>query len=211
RQYQAGEGRVAHTAPMTFFGDEERRLLTRADGTFRVSLYKALLFLRVAAAIKSGALYVEESYRYRSLDDYLIPADEWKRHRDDYLEQADLTEATNCRGLLENLAASLDQQYTTTNEHILSGTNEHVKFTNDGDFDVRTPKTAEADAEPLASFFPKDRYISLLEVLATVNRHSLFLDAFQHWQVRYAKPRPPERVFLAGVIGYGCQVGTGKV
>ena len=64
---------------------------------------------------------------------------------------------------------------------------------------------------PSRSFFPEDRYISLLEVLATVNRHSQFLDAFQHWQVRYAKPRPPERVFLAGIIGYGCQVGDGKV
>lgn len=66
RHYQAREGRVAQTAPTAFLGDEESRLLTRADGTFRVSLYKALLFLRVAAAVKSGALYVEESYRYRS-------------------------------------------------------------------------------------------------------------------------------------------------
>jgi hypothetical protein len=81
RHYQAKAGRVAHTAPMAFLGDEQRRLLTRADGTFRVSLYKALLFLRIAAAIKSGALYVEESYRYRSLDDYLIAPDEWGRQR----------------------------------------------------------------------------------------------------------------------------------
>ena len=211
RHYQAKEGRVAHTAPMAFLADEERRLLTRADGTFRVSLYKALLFLEVATAVKSGALYVEESYRYRSLDDYLIPMDEWKRHRVDYLEQADLAEASDCRGFLAKLAAALDQQYATTNQHILCETNEHITFTNDGGFHVRTPKAAEADAEPLASFFPEDRYIPLLEVLSTVNRHSQFLDAFQHWQVRYAKPRPPEREFLAGIIGYGCQVGTGKV
>ena len=174
-------------------------------------MYKALLFLEVATAVKSGALYVEESYRYRSLDDYLIPVDEWKRHRVDYLEQADLAEASDCRGFLAKLAAALDQQYATTNQHILCETNEHITFTNDGGFHVRTPKAAEADAEPLASFFPEDRYIPLLEVLSTVNRHSQFLDAFQHWQVRYAKPRPPEREFLAGIIGYGCQVGTGKV
>jgi hypothetical protein len=32
---------------MAFLADEERRFLTRADGTFRVSLYKALLFLEL--------------------------------------------------------------------------------------------------------------------------------------------------------------------
>jgi TnpA family transposase len=211
RHYQAKAGRVAHTAPMAFLGDEQRRLLTRPDGTFRVSLYKALLFLRIAAAIKSGALHVEESYRYRSLDDYLIAPEEWDRQRDKYLEQADLAEAADGRGLLRELAIALDDQYATTNQHIRCGANEHITFANDGGFHLRTPKAEEPDVEPLGGFFPEDRYISLLEVLATVNRHSQFLDAFRHWRVRSAKPRPPERVFLAGIIGYGCQVGTEKV
>jgi hypothetical protein len=152
RHYQAKEGRVAHTAPMAFLGDEERRLLIRADGTFRVSLYKALLFLRVAAAVKSGALYVEESYRYRSLGDYLIPSDEWERQRDDYLEQADLTEAADCRGLLQKLAAAfLDQQYATTNQHILCRMNEHITFTNDGGLHVRTPRRMKRMRSPSAA------------------------------------------------------------
>lgn len=51
----------------------------------------------------------------------------------------------------------------------------------------------------------------MLEVLATVHRHSQFLDAFQHWRVRSAGSRPLERLLLAGIIGYGCQVGTEKV
>ena len=180
-----GEGRVAHTAPMAFLGDEHRPLLTRPDGTFRVSLYKALLFLGVADALKSGALHVEESYRYRSLDDYLIAPEEWRRQRDKYLEQADLAEAGDCRGLLQRLAADLDHQYATTNQNILSGANEHITFTDDGGFHLRTPGRMRPDAEPLGSFFPQGRYIPLLEVLATVNRHSQFLDAFRHWRVRY--------------------------
>jgi hypothetical protein len=34
---------------------------------------------------------------------------------------------------------------------------------------VRTPKADEGIAEPLGSFFPEDRYSSLLEVLSTVS------------------------------------------
>lgn len=211
RHYQAKEGRLAPTAPTDFLRDEERRYLTREDGTFRVSLYKALLFLKVADAVKSGAVHVEASYRYRSLDDYLIPQEEWDQQRVAYLHQADLTPVAAGPGLLQHLATMLDQQYATTNQHLLEGQNEYLSFHQDGQLHVRTPKEEEADSQVLSSFFPADRYIALLEVLATVNRLSQFLDAFHHWQVKYPKPRPPEQVFFAGIIGYGCQIGPEKV
>lgn len=51
----------------------------------------------------------------------------------------------------------------------------------------------------------------LLEVLATVNHHSGFLDEFQHWQQRYHRARPPQKVFNAGVIGLGCGIGIRKM
>jgi hypothetical protein len=37
------------------------------NSKFRVSLYKALLFLHVQSAIKSGSLNLEHSYKYRPL------------------------------------------------------------------------------------------------------------------------------------------------
>jgi TnpA family transposase len=211
RHYQEKVGEIGASAPARFLGNEEQGLLTGEKGKFRVSLYKALLFLQVADAMKSGTLHVEESYRYRSLDDYLIPRDEWQRHRQEYLEQAELASVADCGALLQDRATLLDQQYATTNRHILEGNNAHITFHKDGGFHVRTPKEEETETESLRGFFPEDRYISLLEVLATVNRHSQFLDAFQHWQVKYAKQRPPPRVFLAGILGYGCQIGPGKV
>ncbi len=211
RYYQTKEGHLTPTAPTAFLRDEESRILTREDGTFRVSLYKALLFLKVADAVKSGALHVETSYRYRSLDDYLIPQDEWERQREAYLQQADLTRVVDAPLLLQQLATALDHQYATTNQHFLQEKNEHLTFHKDGHFHVRTPKEDETDTEALGSFFPADRYISLIEVLSTVNRLCQFLDALQHWQVKYSKQRPSERVFLAGIIGYGCQIGLEKI
>jgi len=74
-----------------------------------------------------------------------------------------------------------------------------------------TPKQDEADAEPLQAFFPDRHYVSLLEVLATVNRYSGFLDDFQHWQQRYHRERPPPRTFLAGIVGLGCGIGIRKM
>ena len=211
RYYQKRKGIITHTAPVAFLSNEEKQLLTKPKGKFRVSLYKPLLFIKTSDAVKSGTMNVEESYRYRSLDDYLIPKDKWDRQREDYLKQADLTDFSDFSEIIQKMATELDQQYTTTNQHILEEKNEYVTFRKDGSFRIRTPKKEKPNAESLSSFFPEDRYISLLEVLSTVNQHSQFLDAFQHWQVKYTKERPPERMFFAGIIGFGCQVGTGKV
>ena len=54
RYYQTKEGQLTATAPTAFLPLEERRALTKVDGTFRVSLYKALLFIKVADAVKIG-------------------------------------------------------------------------------------------------------------------------------------------------------------
>ena len=59
--------------------------------------------------------------------------------------------------------------------------------------------------------FPTKRYISLLEVLATVNRFTQFLDAFQPWQGQYARVKPADRMFYAGITGYGCFIGLHKI
>ena len=81
------------------------------------------------------------------------------------------------------------------NTHILNGSNILVNF----------------ESEALQNFFPERHHVPLLEVLATVNRHSGFLDEFQHWQQRYNRARPPQKAFYAGIIGLGCGIGTRKM
>jgi TnpA family transposase len=48
-------------------------------------------------------------------------------------------------------------------------------------------------------------------VLSTVNKSAHFLDAFEHWQVKYTRAKPPDRIFWAGIIGYGCNIGTNRI
>ncbi|MGK0189400.1 MAG: TnpA family transposase, partial [Verrucomicrobiales bacterium] len=55
------------------------------------------------------------------------------------------------------------------------------------------------------------QYISLCEVLATVDRHSHFLDEFQHWQQQYNRSKPSKGTFIAAISAIGCDIGTGKI
>jgi TnpA family transposase len=211
RSYQAKNGAIEQGAPVGFLDPQEQQQVVTATGKLRVSLYKTLLFSKLAEAVKAGALNVRHSYKYRSLDDYLLPQDTWHRTRQEYLDRAGLTVVADCPALLASLAETLDAQFCATNQRILAGENPHLTFHPDESWHVFTPKTDTEEAGALSSVFPESRYISLLEVLATVNRLSGFVDEFQHWQVRHNRAKPPARTFFAGILGYGCFIGTRKM
>jgi len=64
-------------------------------------------------------------------------------------------------------------------------------------FTVSTPTLEESDSEGLHQFFPERDFVPLLEVLATVNRHTRWMEEFQHWQQRHHHGRPEARVVYA--------------
>jgi Tn3 transposase DDE domain len=211
QQYQAKDGQVTQTAPVEFLDPQEQQAVFDEAGAIRVSLYKALLFIKLTEALKGGGRNVRHSYKYRSLDDYLIAQADWKAERAAYLQRADLTGVADWPSTLQTLAVGLDAQYRQTNQRILAEENPYVHFRKDGSFHVSTPATDPEDSEPLLSVLPQRRYISLLEVLATINRCTHFLEAFTPWRVTYARAKPPERTFFAGITGYGCFIGTQKI
>lgn len=209
--YCTKDGMVTQTAPVQFLDEQQQHVVRDTDGALRISLYKALLFVKVAEAIKGGALNLSHSYKYRSLEDYLIPKADWRAQRATFLQRAGLTAVADWRTTYTSFARQLDQQYRETNHHILAGENEYIRFRKDGSFVVSTPKAEPEDSEPLLGVLPKRRYISLLEVLATVERFTHFLAAFVPWRTKYARSKPPDRTFYASIIGYGCFIGTHKI
>src|SRR4029077_5827693 len=60
--FKEKDGAVDKSAPAGFLDPEEGAAVQK-EGKFRVSLYKALLFLHVQSGIKSGALNLEHSYK----------------------------------------------------------------------------------------------------------------------------------------------------
>ena len=211
RHYQAQGGVISQGAPLDFLPEAEQRLVHDEQGKLPVSLYKVLLFLQVTDALKAGAINLPHSYKYRSLEDYLLPKAAWTAHRQDYLRRADLLAVADCQPTLRTLAERLDQHYHHPNHRIARGENPHCHPPKDGSFHVATPAEEEEERDALRTLLPAERYISLVEVLSTVNRLTHFLDAFVPWPVKYARAKPPEKTFLAGIVGYGCFIGIGKI
>lgn len=209
--YQIHDANIDKNAPIDFLKSEERTALISADGKFRPSLYKVLLFVHVAQAIKSGALNLIHSEKYRSLDDYLILKNEWEKHRTEYLERAKLTEFADCKATLNSFKSLLDKQFQKTNQNFKAGKNPYLSVHKDGTVHVKTPKQEEVECLPLKAFFPARKYIPIIEVLAIINQATNFLDEFEHWQPKYQREKPAAKTFFAGIMGYGCDIGHRKL
>ena len=104
------------TAPVCFLSGKE---LAYLKSNFSVSLYKALLFLKVAQALKSGYLSLPYSYKYRHLDDYLISEEQWKDKRSDYIKKANLENIVDIEKLLSASTNELKLSYRKINKLIL--------------------------------------------------------------------------------------------
>ncbi|MCA9470939.1 MAG: Tn3 family transposase [Nitrospirales bacterium] len=211
RYVKTPKGDWGREAPKRFLTATERKAVSPPAQAFRVSLYKALLFIHVQQGIKAGTLYLNQSYKYRALEDYLLSREQWQQHRQEYLKQAGLQAFTNPHTVLHTLETHLQRQYVTTNEHILAQQNAHVSQKADASFVVRTPAQPMVNTEALSTFFPGRQYIALTEILATVDRLTHFLSEFKHGHYQPRESRPPTRAFLAGVLGLGCGIGVRKL
>ena len=209
--YKTNNSNLDKNAPTDFLSSEEAEILNAPEGKFRISLYKALLFVKTAKSIKSGALNLIHSEKYRSLDDYLIPKLEWEKHRTEYLERANLNDFSDCKTTLGSLDSALDERYQQINQNFKSGNNPYLTLRANGTVHVKTPKQEEIECLSLGNFFPERKYISMIEMLATVNQVTNFIEEFEHWQIKYQRTKPALKTFFAGIIGYGCDIGHRKL
>lgn len=113
--------------------------------------------------------------------------------------------------LLADLATDLHESFVRTNEHIRTGANAEFKITPSGNLSLNTPKVEKADTEKLADLFLPRKYVSILEVLYEVNQASDYLSCFEHFNLKHKKQRPSLEIFIAAIIGYGCNVGIRKM
>jgi hypothetical protein len=204
------EGKIGEHPPKGFLNKKEQQNIVDGKQRLRTSLYKMLLFQHVARGAKSGGLNLMHSYRYRSLDEYMIAKERWLKQKAGYLKQARLEKLADCEQVLTDLAQKLDTQFKTTNDHILTGANRYLVVHGEHHFTLTTPKQ-DAVREELIELFPESRFVPLCEVLTTINRITGFLRAFSHLQLTHVPQKPAEKLFYAGITGLGCNITISKL
>lgn len=208
--FQSCEGQLRQTAPADFMSEAEKEYVF-SGGSFNAPVYKVLLYFAMARAIKAGRLNVIHSYRYRSLDDYLIPIPEWNEHKSILLTETGLSAFADGEATLRRLRVRLDDRYWTVNEHIKDGTNRSIRKKVSGGWFAHTPRT-DFDTESLISAtLGEGGIVPILGLLRTVDDACHFTRAFKHHSTRHSKMKPSAETLMAGLIARGCNIGVNKL
>tara|TARA_R110002072_G_scaffold238329_1_gene395669 strand:- start:153 stop:3215 length:3063 start_codon:yes stop_codon:yes gene_type:complete len=203
-------GDVGHTPPLSFLKDDERGAVQQKEG-FRVSLYKALLFMHIADDIKSGQIIFDATYKYKGIFDYLISEEVWFRDRDKLLQAAGLDQFSNVAMVLDGLREKLRLKYCDVNARLAAGDNPYFQLDKDQKPKVKTPKIENSDFGFVGDTLMQNGYVPIQKILADVNRVCDFKSSFTHFSNKHKKMKPSLDVLLAGLIGKGCNLGLNRI
>lgn len=209
--FKNADGQIGNNPPCSFLEEVDLTHIRDKKGKIKQSLYKALLFVKVSEAIKSGEINLLHSYRYLSIDEYLINKKAWEDDRQNYINRAELSAYSNLSEVITPLKNKLDTLYGKVNESINNGDNIYASINKDGDIVIKTPKVEKIETVKIAALLKQKNYISILDVLNIIDGATNFNDCLQHYSVTQKIKRPGTIVFYAGLIGKGCNIGLGKL
>ena len=197
-------------SPVEFLKAEDKENLFNEKGKLRTSLYKSLLFVYTAKGIKSGSLSLIYSYKFKSFENYLLPLEYWNENKQEILARAGLAEFNDWSIIEGKLKKKMARQLHKTNIAINTGKNKYISFKPNNDLLLQTPAKNSA-SEGIKEYLPQSRFISIYEILSTVNSLTKFTDNFEHHLNKNVKKRPQDHTLFAGIIGYGCNIGHRKL
>lgn len=204
------EGQCSHKSPTDFLSTDEKIALLDSN-KFRISLYKILLFMRVADAIRSGKLNLKYSYRYKAIQDYLIPDAQWENKKHALLEKAGLMEFIDVDKVLSDYKDKLSSLYDTVNRRHQKGLNPYLKINEQGVVSIKTPAQEEKETEYVADLLSQRKFVPILQVLKDIESITQLSFCFSHHSNKAVKQRPSIETIFAGIIGLGCNIGIPKM
>ncbi|MAZ38499.1 MAG: hypothetical protein CMF49_08720 [Legionellales bacterium] len=209
--YKENDGNVTQTSPVNFLNSKQQKICFDENNKIRVSLYKPLLFINIAAAIKSGHLNLKYSYRYKAIQEYLIPKTKWDTEKCKLLDMAGLNEFADVETVLSQLKELIDKRYQEVNARINSGDNNHVYFNSDGSYTLNTPKIIKENTGVISELLNESGFVPIIQILNDINRVAQFTDYFKHYSVKNQKLKPTPTTIIAGIMAKGHNIGINKI
>jgi TnpA family transposase len=202
------DGKITKLSPKSFLEEEEQKLIFEKE-KFRVSLYKVLLFFAISDGIKSGKLNLKYSYRYKNFDSYLIDRKEWNYQKIELIKNHKMNIIKEAELILASLEKRLEERYQKTNIRINQELNTNFNFT-DKSFILKTPKVEKISDESIGKYFPKESYLSVLDILNIIHQESSFLEVFSHFNKAHQENISLD-LLIATIVGYGCNINVSKM
>ncbi len=205
------DGDIHLKSPNDFLTKKEQEILFDSKGKFRRSLYKILLFIHVGDGIKSGKLNLKYSYRYLSIQSYLVDKDLWDTSKRKLLARTGLDKFADYDTVMAKLKQRLDEKYHIVNQRLLDGRNPYLSINEAGKPYIKTPAAEDKSTEHITDFLSQVNYVPIFDVLSEVDEIVDFSKHFKHHNIKNTHKASTQQTFAAGIIGLGCNIGIPKI
>ena len=103
----------------------------------------------------------------------------------------------------------MEKTFEITNTRIIKELNIHFRLTNDS-FILTTPKLEKTDEQlehTISKYFPQAEFISIIDLLNSVQTKTDFLDSFKHYSLKNIKTQKLDsNLLFASIVGYDCNI-----
>ena len=200
-------------APLDFVPDDwDRHVFTRQRSTRKVisiskSMYELCVIDRLIDKIIAGEVYVMDSQYYSSLEEYLIPLDEFLSKREYYIQKLKLPETAEefvgqLAGELEELLDYMDRNYEILKPYtkISRGSLSFSRIRKEEE-----PPEIEELTDLITAYM---KPVSIIDIIIDVDKLTGFLDMFETigYKEGMTRAEKAERI-AATLLCYGCNIG----
>lgn len=164
-------------APTNFLTKAEKQILKDDSILTFTSRYKALLYWKIALAIRSKKLCFIDSFAYQPAHKLIITDEKWKKEYESLIKAADLIDFIDGHAVLERICNSINFSIKAVNEDVLEGKNEHITLLKN--HWKLNPVEADFDASQyIPSLLSTSKKIPLYQALAELDKEIQFSQEF---------------------------------
>jgi TnpA family transposase len=170
--------------------------------------YEYWIYRRLGEHLKIGKIYLEDSLRYRSLNQELISPEE----TDELIKQSNIPALTQpISQQLDDLFIELGQLWEKFDKALRKGELKHLRY-DEKDKTLHLQKIkVNKDEQRQRRFFAQLPFCDIVDVLKFVNKYSGFLSVLTHVQPRYVKQPAKEDHLIATVIAQAMNNGNSNM
>jgi TnpA family transposase len=203
-------GKILNNQTSLFLSSQEKELI-QTGRKLNALVYKALLFSKVSQGILAGSINLECSFRYLSMEKYLIDDKKWSDSKREMIESSGLSRFSDFSSVKDILNEILNEKFSQTNEDYANRSNKHLKIAKSGRFIISTPKAKDKQENLLSTIFCKEGIIPVPNILEKIDSIIDFSASFRHHAVKKVIMKPTPKLIHAGLLSKGCNHGLLKM
>ncbi len=202
---QGGNFNFSKSTPTSFIKNKDLAAFEKEDDIPQVTKYKVLLISHINDCIRNRMLTLKYSYRFLADENFWIPEDEWKNHKNEIIFSTGLTNFVDGKSIVDKIGCELTKSYKSLNDNL--DKNDFVVVGGNSGWKTKRDEADYSASEYIPKLLSDGSSRTLYEMLSEIDTYTGFSDSFRNYQVKNAKQSIDKKLIFAALMSLGTNIG----